>query len=338
MGCGSSVARLAEAPLSPREVEVGDSAPAAEQPSSSMPATVLAKAAVRQASGGLQQDVIAVVEESQQQAQQAQAAASQQQGVPLTSPVTFSKLKQVSSRGAARAPAPGAPPHPSLPAQVMSRDDLVGSFHQREQAADKLKRQKAVDWLPEYRPLSIVSPAASKDALVQKTTRVSIPMILQVCCWPAMRPAMRLGLVRLVGWMHAGQQEALPASHRRRASSSQGHSLPAQLLRPEHLGALRPSIWRLPPTLRLPPARAAEPSRGAQDQDRLHAGPLLLERGGHRAADRRGLQRDALQLLSRQPRGPPGGAGPRAQGGWVGGQAPGGRPGWQHGGPGWRPG
>lgn len=76
----------------------------------------------------------------------------------LTSPVTMTKLRQ-----------------------VRSRDDLVGSFHKRERAAEKLKKQKAADWLPEYKPTSIVPPAASKDAVVQKTTKISIPMITEVC-------------------------------------------------------------------------------------------------------------------------------------------------------------
>jgi pyruvate kinase len=47
-------------------------------------------------------------------------------------------------------------------------------------AAEHLKRQAATDWLPEYRPVSIVPPGAAAAQTYQKTTKISPAMILQV--------------------------------------------------------------------------------------------------------------------------------------------------------------
>lgn len=53
-------------------------------------------------------------------------------------------------------------------------------FHLREMVAAALKREKAADWLPEYRPISIVPPARGALTHIDKVTRVSPAAILQV--------------------------------------------------------------------------------------------------------------------------------------------------------------
>ena len=47
-------------------------------------------------------------------------------------------------------------------------------------AAAALKREMAADWLPEFRPVSIVPPARSPDTVLERVTRISSATILQV--------------------------------------------------------------------------------------------------------------------------------------------------------------
>jgi hypothetical protein len=64
-------------------------------------------------------------------------------------------------------PSPEKVCSPSIPVHVQA-------------AAEHLKRQAATDWLPEYRPVSIVPPRAAAAQTYQKTTKISPAMILQV--------------------------------------------------------------------------------------------------------------------------------------------------------------
>ncbi|EFJ40446.1 pyruvate kinase [Volvox carteri f. nagariensis] len=61
---------------------------------------------------------------------------------------------------------------------VHSRMDLLQEFHLREMAAAALKREKALDWLPEYRPVSVVPPARGAITHLERVTRVSQAAIL----------------------------------------------------------------------------------------------------------------------------------------------------------------
>lgn len=47
-------------------------------------------------------------------------------------------------------------------------------------AAAALKREKAMDWLPEYRPISVVPPSRGRLTHLERTTRVSQAAILNV--------------------------------------------------------------------------------------------------------------------------------------------------------------
>ncbi|GIL58673.1 hypothetical protein Vafri_13670 [Volvox africanus] len=61
---------------------------------------------------------------------------------------------------------------------VHSRMDLLQEFHHREMAAAALKREKALDWLPEYRPVSVVPPSRGAITHLERVTRVSQAAIL----------------------------------------------------------------------------------------------------------------------------------------------------------------
>ncbi len=63
---------------------------------------------------------------------------------------------------------------------VTSREDLRADFHAREIATAAMKREMAEDWLPEYRPVSIVPPGKSADTVLERITRISPSIILQV--------------------------------------------------------------------------------------------------------------------------------------------------------------
>ena len=53
-------------------------------------------------------------------------------------------------------------------------------FRDREAATALLKREMAVDWLPEYHPPSIAPPEKTKDTVVERVTRISGQLLLQV--------------------------------------------------------------------------------------------------------------------------------------------------------------
>ncbi|GIL77051.1 hypothetical protein Vretimale_3233 [Volvox reticuliferus] len=61
---------------------------------------------------------------------------------------------------------------------VHSRMDLLQEFHHREMAAAALKREMALDWLPEYRPVSVVPPSRGAITHLERVTRVSQAAIL----------------------------------------------------------------------------------------------------------------------------------------------------------------
>ncbi|GLC60287.1 hypothetical protein PLESTB_001594600 [Pleodorina starrii] len=61
---------------------------------------------------------------------------------------------------------------------VHSRMDLLQEFHLRETAAAAFKREKALDWLPEYRPVSVVPPSRGAITHLERVTRVSMAAIL----------------------------------------------------------------------------------------------------------------------------------------------------------------
>eukprot|EP00197_Chlamydomonas_leiostraca_P005101 CAMPEP_0202877626 /NCGR_PEP_ID=MMETSP1391-20130828/30949_1 /ASSEMBLY_ACC=CAM_ASM_000867 /TAXON_ID=1034604 /ORGANISM="Chlamydomonas leiostraca, Strain SAG 11-49" /LENGTH=158 /DNA_ID=CAMNT_0049559691 /DNA_START=118 /DNA_END=591 /DNA_ORIENTATION=+ len=50
--------------------------------------------------------------------------------------------------------------------RVQSRDDFKEEFHAREVAAAAFKRDMATDWLPEYRPASIIPPERTPDTVL----------------------------------------------------------------------------------------------------------------------------------------------------------------------------
>lgn len=64
--------------------------------------------------------------------------------------------------------------------RVQSREDLKHDYHAREVAAAAFKRDMAADWLPEYRPVSIVPPERTPDTVLERTVRISPAQILQV--------------------------------------------------------------------------------------------------------------------------------------------------------------
>lgn len=64
--------------------------------------------------------------------------------------------------------------------KVQSREEFSRNFHQRELAAAAVKREMALDWLPEYQPVSTAPPHEGGLAVLQRQTRISPAMILQV--------------------------------------------------------------------------------------------------------------------------------------------------------------
>ncbi|PNH10739.1 Pyruvate kinase, partial [Tetrabaena socialis] len=56
---------------------------------------------------------------------------------------------------------------------VHSRMDLLQEFHAREMAAAAFKRDQALDWLPEYHPVSVVPPSRGALTNLERVTRVS---------------------------------------------------------------------------------------------------------------------------------------------------------------------
>eukprot|EP00195_Chlamydomonas_chlamydogama_P007138 CAMPEP_0202895824 /NCGR_PEP_ID=MMETSP1392-20130828/4951_1 /ASSEMBLY_ACC=CAM_ASM_000868 /TAXON_ID=225041 /ORGANISM="Chlamydomonas chlamydogama, Strain SAG 11-48b" /LENGTH=1605 /DNA_ID=CAMNT_0049580967 /DNA_START=110 /DNA_END=4924 /DNA_ORIENTATION=+ len=62
--------------------------------------------------------------------------------------------------------------------KVMTRDDMREEFRMREMTAQALKREMAADWLPEYRPASIIVPTRTDDTVLDRTTRISPASIL----------------------------------------------------------------------------------------------------------------------------------------------------------------
>ncbi len=91
---------------------------------------------------------------------------------------------------------------------VTSRDDLRADFHAREVAAAALKRAQAVDWLPEYRPVSIVPPGRSADTVLERVTRISPALILGVGMTSAKIDRWRFSF-RVPKWLF---QSCLPCS------------------------------------------------------------------------------------------------------------------------------
>ncbi|KXZ44735.1 hypothetical protein GPECTOR_63g60 [Gonium pectorale] len=58
------------------------------------------------------------------------------------------------------------------------RPFIPQEFHLREKAAAALKREKALDWLPEYKPITIVPPSRRTMTHLERVTRVSQACIL----------------------------------------------------------------------------------------------------------------------------------------------------------------
>lgn len=50
----------------------------------------------------------------------------------------------------------------------------------RTERVEFAKSQSALSWTPEYQPVNIVPPSKTPDALVERWTRVSYPMIAKV--------------------------------------------------------------------------------------------------------------------------------------------------------------
>lgn len=63
---------------------------------------------------------------------------------------------------------------------LQSREDFKQEFHAREVANAAMKREMAADWLPEYRPMSIVPPEQSADTILTRVTRISQATLLKV--------------------------------------------------------------------------------------------------------------------------------------------------------------
>ncbi|KAG2439977.1 hypothetical protein HXX76_004095 [Chlamydomonas incerta] len=91
-------------------------------------------------------------------------------GMKISSTVSFGQLTEEVSRPLSKAR--------SALKSVHSRMDLIQEYHLREVAAAALKREKAADWLPEYRPMSVVPPSRGRLTHLERTTRVSQAAIL----------------------------------------------------------------------------------------------------------------------------------------------------------------
>lgn len=50
----------------------------------------------------------------------------------------------------------------------------------RTERVEFAKSQSALTWTPEYQPVNIVPPSKTPDAVVERWTRVSYPMIAKV--------------------------------------------------------------------------------------------------------------------------------------------------------------
>ncbi|GFR42123.1 hypothetical protein Agub_g2966 [Astrephomene gubernaculifera] len=90
-------------------------------------------------------------------------------GLKVSSVVSFAQLEELSK--------PLSTARAALNS-VHSRMDLLKEFHLREMAAASLKREKALDWLPEYRPVSVVPPSRGALTHLERVTRVSQACIL----------------------------------------------------------------------------------------------------------------------------------------------------------------
>eukprot|EP00198_Chlamydomonas_reinhardtii_P006402 XP_001695738.1 pyruvate kinase [Chlamydomonas reinhardtii] len=88
----------------------------------------------------------------------------------ISSTVSFGQLTEEVSKPLSKAR--------SALKSVHSRMDLIQEYHLREVAAAALKREKAMDWLPEYRPISVVPPSRGRLTHLERTTRVSQAAIL----------------------------------------------------------------------------------------------------------------------------------------------------------------
>ncbi|KAG2454740.1 hypothetical protein HYH02_000576 [Chlamydomonas schloesseri] len=91
-------------------------------------------------------------------------------GMKISSTVSFGQLTEEVSKPLSKAR--------SALKSVHSRMDLIQEYHLREVAAAALKREKAMDWLPEYRPISVVPPSRGRLTHLERTTRVSQAAIL----------------------------------------------------------------------------------------------------------------------------------------------------------------
>ncbi|KAG2495346.1 hypothetical protein HYH03_006615 [Edaphochlamys debaryana] len=91
-------------------------------------------------------------------------------GMKLSSVVSFSELSDEVAK----------PLHHARAAlkSVHSRMDLLQEFHLREIAAAAFKREKALDWLPEYHPVNVVPPSRGTLTNLTRTVRVSPAAIL----------------------------------------------------------------------------------------------------------------------------------------------------------------
>lgn len=162
---------------------------------------------------------------------------------------------------------------------VQSREDLLQEFHTRELAAAAFKCEAAEDWLPEYRPISIVPPSNAPLAHLERVTRVSPACILTV-------------RGRWRGWGPESEGQGAPGGREGARGRACKHVAPP--LWCVAFGRILAHLWHGCPSLRLkatarstpprpnpPPGSRSGRPHGPQDQGGVHSWPCVLERGGH---------------------------------------------------------